>query len=80
MIDHEVTGYLARPFEVDDLARGIAWILEGETRHALLSRDARAKAEREYKIELYGQRYKNLFEEILERRSADGAKLGDSSE
>lgn len=32
MIEHERTGYLARPYEIKDLGRGIAWVLRGEQR------------------------------------------------
>jgi glycosyltransferase involved in cell wall biosynthesis len=34
LIDHEKNGYLAKPFEIRDLAQGIAWILEEEERYS----------------------------------------------
>ena len=64
LIDHERTGYLARPFDTDDLGRGIAWVVEDAKRRGRLSRDAREKALREYTLAKYATRYSALFEEI----------------
>ncbi|MDF1579141.1 MAG: glycosyltransferase family 4 protein, partial [Desulfobulbales bacterium] len=41
MIDHQKTGYLAAPFESDDLAEGIIRVIENRERRELLSRQAR---------------------------------------
>jgi glycosyltransferase involved in cell wall biosynthesis len=30
IVDHKITGYLARAFDVEDFARGIAWVIEKE--------------------------------------------------
>lgn len=64
MIEHQRNGYLAAPYEVDDLARGIAWILEDDDRYQKLSRRAREKAEQEFSLELQAKRYAALFEEM----------------
>jgi glycosyltransferase involved in cell wall biosynthesis len=64
LVDHEQTGYLARPFDADDLAHGIAWVTEDGERHGRLCESARARAEREYTLERTASRYANLFEEI----------------
>ncbi len=68
MVEHERTGYLAQPYEVDDLAKGIAWVLEDEARRRALSRQARQKAENEFGVELQAQRYIDLYREILSSR------------
>ena len=34
MIEHQVNGYLAKPFDVSYLATGIDWILSDENRQA----------------------------------------------
>ncbi|NEU81267.1 glycosyltransferase family 4 protein [Nostoc sp. UIC 10630] len=65
IVDHQQNGYLANPYEVDDFAKGIAWILENEQRLEKLSFYARKKAEQEFTIELQARRYSALFEEIL---------------
>ncbi|MBD2522541.1 glycosyltransferase family 4 protein [Nostoc sp. FACHB-133] len=65
IVDHQQNGYLANPYEVDDFAKGIAWILENEQRLEKLSFYARKKAEQEFTLELQARRYSALFEEIL---------------
>ncbi len=67
IIDHQSNGYLARPFEIEDLAQGIAWILENPERYKKLSNNAREKAKQEFTQELQAQRYSSLFEEILQK-------------
>lgn len=70
LIEHEVSGYLARPYATDDLARGIAWVLEDRSRHAELSRQARQKVVEEFELNHVSQRYLAMYHELLERRSA----------
>jgi len=67
MIEHQCNGYLARPFEIDDLAQGIAWVLEDEKRHRQLCDRARKKVEEEFTQELQAHRYVSLFQEVCER-------------
>jgi len=65
MIEHQKNGYLAQPFEVEDLAQGIAWVLENSERHQKLSNYAREKVEQEFTQELQARRYASLYTEIL---------------
>ncbi len=65
IVEHRQTGYLARPYEIEDLARGIAWVLENPDRHQKLSQRARQKAEQEFTVELQARRYLSLFTELL---------------
>jgi len=65
MIEHQKNGYLAQPFEVEDLAQGIAWVLENRERHQKLCEYARKKAEQEFTEELQARRYASLFTDIL---------------
>jgi len=67
IVEHKRNGYLARPFEVEDLARGIAWILEDSQRRKCLAQRAREKATQEYSIDLQAQRYRALFNELVEK-------------
>ncbi len=46
IVDRQQNGYLATPYEVDNLTRGILWVLENQNRYALLSQAGRNKAER----------------------------------
>ncbi len=66
MIEHEQNGYLARPFEFEDLAKGIAWVLQDEKQYKLLSDRARGKVEIEFRQEMQANRYLSLFEQVLE--------------
>lgn len=68
IVDHQYNGYLANPFDVADLAQGIAWVLENRERHQKLGAHAREKAEREYKLELQAHRHQKLYQDILERQ------------
>ena len=65
MIEHQKNGYLAQPFEVEDLAQGFAWVLENSERHQKLCDRAREKAQQEFTQELQAHRYVSLFTEIL---------------
>ncbi len=69
LIDHMVTGYLARPYDIADLAKGIAWVLFGKdsARH-FLSMGARQKVEREFAIDHVARRYAFLYEEICRHK------------
>jgi glycosyltransferase involved in cell wall biosynthesis len=67
IVDHKRTGYLAQPFDAEDLAKGIAWVIEDEERWQALSHQARQKVEDEFAIESVAQRYAELYKEVLER-------------
>lgn len=67
MIEHERNGYLAKPYEVDDLAQGLVWVLENEQRYRQLSDRARTKVEKEFTLDVQGRRYEKLFDESLRR-------------
>ncbi len=65
IIEHQQNGYLVQPFEVEDLAKGIAWILESKERHHKLCVQAREKAEQEFSQELQARCYASLYTDIL---------------
>jgi glycosyltransferase involved in cell wall biosynthesis len=66
MIEHQLNGYLAQSFEVEDLAKGITWVLEDQERHKKLCDRARRKTEQEFTLELQANRYLSLYEKILD--------------
>jgi glycosyltransferase involved in cell wall biosynthesis len=68
IVDHQQNGYLAKPFEVEDLAQGIAWVLENKERHQKLKYYAREKAEKAFPLELQAYQYESLYSEILEAK------------
>jgi glycosyltransferase involved in cell wall biosynthesis len=67
IVDHEQNGYLAEPYNPEDLARGIAWILEDGDRRQSLSHRAREKALTSFSLDLMGRRHVSLDEEILKK-------------
>lgn len=64
LIEHCANGYLAQPYQIEDLAQGIAWVLEDRERHQKLCDRARQKAEREFTVELQARRYESLYQEL----------------
>lgn len=64
MIDHKKNGYLARPGDSANLATGIEWILDKETRS--LEKHARRTAKSEFDLEDIVDRHLELYEELLE--------------
>jgi glycosyltransferase involved in cell wall biosynthesis len=76
MIDHQKNGYLAKPFDVDDLAMGIRWVLADENRRRSLGRAARNKVVAEYGFESIARRHVRLYEELtLATNRSKGASL-----
>ncbi len=65
IVDHQVNGYLASPFSTENLADGIAWVLENDTRRRILSSNARAKAVTTFSSQIVAQRYLDLYREIV---------------
>jgi glycosyltransferase involved in cell wall biosynthesis len=65
IVDHQQNGYLAKPFEVEDLAKGIVWVLEDKERQQKLQYHAREKSLQTFSAEIQARRYLSLYEEIL---------------
>jgi glycosyltransferase involved in cell wall biosynthesis len=65
MIDHQINGYLAKPFDTSDLAAGIDWVLSDENRHKELCINAREKAVACFNIEKVVGQYAELYGEVL---------------
>ena len=65
IVSHQVCGYLAKPYDTEDFAKGISWVLENTQRHEKLCFYAREKAEREFTLQLQARRYSALFEEVV---------------
>jgi glycosyltransferase involved in cell wall biosynthesis len=67
IIDHQINGYLSRPYEIEDLAQGIVWILENSDRHQTLSDNARTTIMQNFTLEHQAMRYLKLFNELIEK-------------
>jgi glycosyltransferase involved in cell wall biosynthesis len=66
LIKHKQNGYLAHPYEIEDFAQGINWVLDDCVRWQKLSEASRSKAEQEFSLTLQASRYRDLFREIVE--------------
>jgi glycosyltransferase involved in cell wall biosynthesis len=68
LIEHQWNGYLATPFEIDDLAKGISWILEQSVCSDLnLGSRCREMAIQRFAQDIQATRYIQLFEQCLNR-------------
>ena len=70
IVDHKINGYLTKPFDTIDLANGIEWALEDNTRLEELSKNARTKAINKFDIIKIAEKYKDLYEDILKRKNS----------
>ena len=66
-IEHKRNGWLAGVGNAEDLAAGIAWVLQDVQRHVDLCRNARRKAISEFDLAACAQRYLNLAVELAAR-------------
>lgn len=66
MIDHKKNGYLAEYKSVDDLTRGIEWVLENSY-YGKLCQNAREKVVKNFDLKVITGKYKNLYEKILRK-------------
>ena len=73
MIEHRRNGYLAKPEDPNDLAKGLNWVLVDPQRTLKMREAARKKTVKEYALESQAKRYKDLYEDIL------GMKMKNSS-
>jgi glycosyltransferase involved in cell wall biosynthesis len=67
MIDHKVNGYLAKPLDSVDLAKGIEWILEDDARLLELSKNARIKVLEIFDMDIVARKYLSLYREIINK-------------
>ena len=65
IVDHKKNGYLAHPFDPQDLARGVKWVLKDEKRFLELSHNARKKVEDYFDIQIVAKQYQSLYQEIM---------------
>lgn len=65
IIDSHHNGYLAKSYEIDDLAQGISWILEDRQRYEKLSSNARQKAIAHFGVQSQAHHYSSLFENLV---------------
>ncbi|MEL4306292.1 glycosyltransferase family 4 protein [Methanococcoides sp. LMO-2] len=64
MIVHKENGYLAKPFDVDDLAKGIEWVVEQDQRKEYLSEASRKYVEKNFELKSIAKKYADLYSEL----------------
>ncbi|EEQ3641485.1 glycosyltransferase [Escherichia coli] len=69
IIAHKITGYLAKPYDFVDLARGISWVIDNREREDNLSKNAVKKAQDNWSEEKVASEYIKLYENILNSKN-----------
>ncbi len=64
IVDHKENGYKAKPFDPEDLANGIKWVIQNNTSNKL-GKAARKKVEREFSSEVIASQYVELYKTLL---------------
>jgi glycosyltransferase involved in cell wall biosynthesis len=64
LIEHQHSGYLASAFDIEDLARGIAWLIDENDHANTFGIRCRQKVEREFALDLVTSRYIELYSEL----------------
>ncbi|MBM9614403.1 glycosyltransferase family 4 protein [Desulfobulbus rhabdoformis] len=65
IITHEQTGWLAAPFDTENLAQGIRWVLAAPKRYARLCEQARLDAVQRFAYPVVAECYRKLYEQVL---------------
>lgn len=63
IVEHKKTGYIAKPFDVNDLKNGIKWVLETQNYEELIA-NSRNKAVDEFDVNLQTQKYIDLIKKV----------------
>ncbi|WP_414575717.1 glycosyltransferase family 4 protein [Anabaena sp. CCY 9402-a] len=66
IVEHQHNGYRAKCFSSDDLANGIAWVIEDQERHQKLCDNARDTVINKFTLELQAKKYLSVYQEIVE--------------
>ena len=64
IVKHKHTGYLAEPFDTEDLAEGIKWILSHSTSEGL-GKASRERALQKFSYEVVSSQYQELYKKLL---------------
>jgi glycosyltransferase involved in cell wall biosynthesis len=65
LVRHGITGYLAKPENVEDFTKGIIELLEDNQLREKMSQNCRQIAVEEYSLELQAQRYIEVYKSLL---------------
>lgn len=65
VVTHQRTGYLAKPFDPEDLAAGIQWVLSDDARRKELSINARQCATERFSYSVVSEQYRQVYAEAM---------------
>ncbi|PPD37077.1 MAG: glycosyl transferase [Methylomonas sp.] len=65
IVSHLTTGYLAKPFDKEDLAYGIKWVFEDSARYNQLSEKARETAVDKFSYKTIAKQYRKIYASAL---------------
>lgn len=69
IVDHKLTGFKAKPFEAEDLAHGIKWVLtRNKNQTILLKHAARERAIKLFDSRVIARQYLSLYNELIAQR------------
>ena len=72
IVEHQVNGYRAKPFNPQDLAHGIQWVLDQPPdAYQVLCCNARARAQQRFDSRVIARQYKALYREMLADADSD---------
>lgn len=69
IVDHQINGYLAKPFDIQDLASGIDWVLN-HVKPELLATAARSKVLRDFDSQVVAKKYVDLYKDVILRNNS----------
>ena len=64
LIEHQITGYLAKPYNATDLAQGIEWVMNASN-YQEISQSSREKVLREFDSQVVAKKYIDLYNQII---------------
>jgi glycosyltransferase involved in cell wall biosynthesis len=80
MIEHKRTGYLAQPYKVEDIEKGILWVVDHNECGSELSNFCRQKVEAEFSDINAAKQYSALYDELIRVESGGiGKGFGESA-
>jgi glycosyltransferase involved in cell wall biosynthesis len=65
VVTHRETGWLAKPFEAEDLAEGMVWVLGGDERLSALKERARQDAVERFSYPVISAQYLSVYDQVL---------------
>jgi len=71
VVENHETGYLAKPFESDDLSNGIEWVLKHEN-YNYLSIESRKRAVRLWNQKTITNKYKEIYNKVINKGKSKG--------